>query len=82
MMRKIITLAAVLSAFALAVPAASAAGMSGKYCLKGPGSKVNCEYQTLAACNKAKKGSQTCAASTASTTGSGMSSSTSHMKKK
>ena len=78
-MRQILALAAILSAFALAVPAASAAG-SGKYCLKGPGSTVHCNYQTLASCNSAKKGVQTCEANPASTTGSGMSHS-STMKK-
>lgn len=78
-MRQILALAAILSAFALAAPAASAAG-SGKYCLKGPGSKVTCSYQTLASCNGAKKGMQTCEANPSSTTGSGMSHS-SGMKK-
>ena len=72
-MRKILALAAVLSAVALAAPAASAAGMSsnGKFCLNGPGTAKNCSYQTMAACEKAKKGTQTCAANTASTTGAG-----------
>jgi Protein of unknown function (DUF3551) len=69
-MRQIIALAAVLSAFALAAPAASAAG-SGKFCLKGPGSAMQCSYQTMASCEKAKKGSQTCAVNPSSTTGSG-----------
>jgi hypothetical protein len=78
MMRKMITLAAVLSAFALAIPAASAAGMSGKYCLKGPGSKMNCKFETMASCTKAKKGAQSCVTK-ASTTGSGTSKS--HMNK-
>lgn len=72
-MRKIFALTAVLSAFALAAPAASAAG-SGKFCLKGPGSQVTCSYQTMASCNKAKKGSQTCVSNPSSTTGSGMNS--------
>ncbi|HZT25032.1 MAG TPA: DUF3551 domain-containing protein [Pseudolabrys sp.] len=77
-MRKILALIGVLSAFALAAPAASAAGMSGsgsmsgKYCLNGPGTTKNCSFQTMASCEKAKKGSQTCAANTA-TTGSGSS---------
>ncbi len=69
-MRQILALAAVLSAFALAAPAASAAG-SGKFCLNGPGTTRSCNYQTMAACEKAKKGTQTCAANPASTTGSG-----------
>jgi hypothetical protein len=72
-MRKIFALAAVLSAFALAAPAASAAG-SGKFCLKGPGSQMTCSYQTMASCNKAKKGSQSCVSNPSSTTGSGMNS--------
>jgi Protein of unknown function (DUF3551) len=72
MMRQILALAAILSAFALAAPAASAAG-SGKYCLKGPGSTVECNYQTLASCNSVKKGTQSCEANPSSTTGSGMS---------
>ncbi len=70
-MRKIFALATILSAFALAAPAASAAG-SGKFCLKGPGEKMTCTYQTMAACTKAKKGSQSCVSNPSSTTGSGM----------
>jgi len=80
-MRHILALAAILSAFALAAPAASAAG-SGKFCLKGPGSTMNCTYQTMAACTQAKKGTQTCVSNPASTTGSGTSSSSDNMKKK
>jgi Protein of unknown function (DUF3551) len=79
-MRSIITLAAVLSAFALAAPAASAAG-TGKYCIKGPGSSLNCNYQSMALCDKAKKGTETCVADPSSTTGSGMSHSSGTMKK-
>ena len=71
-MRKMIALAAVLSAFALAAPAASAAGTSGKYCLKGPGAQMNCRFETMAACNDNKQDTQTCVPRTASTTGSGM----------
>jgi Protein of unknown function (DUF3551) len=73
MMRQIIALAAILSAVALSAPAASAAG-SGKFCLNGPGTTKNCNYQTMAACEKAKKGTQTCAANPSSTTGAGTSS--------
>ncbi len=69
-MRQILALATVLSAIAMAVPAASAAG-SGKFCLTGPGSTQNCNYQTMAACEKAKKGTQTCEANPAATTGAG-----------
>lgn len=79
-MRQILALAAILSAFALAAPAASAAG-SAKFCLKGPGSVSNCTFQTMAACEKAKKGTQTCAANPASTTGSGMGDFSDMMKK-
>ena len=69
-MRSMITVAAILSAFALAAPAASAAG-SGKYCIKGPGTSLNCSFQTMASCDRAKKGPQTCVANPSSTTGSG-----------
>jgi len=74
-MRKIIALAAVLSAAALAGSAANAANAagSGKFCLNGPGSQSQCSYQTMASCEKAKKGTQTCAANSAATTGSGSS---------
>jgi hypothetical protein len=72
MMRKMIAIATVLSAFALAAPAASAAGASGKYCLKGPGAQMNCSFETMAACNDNKQGTQSCVARTASTTGSGI----------
>ncbi len=80
-MRKMIALAAVLSAFGLAVPAASAAGMSGKYCLQGPGGQMSCKYETMAACNDAKQGTQSCIARSASTTGAGMSHSKTKMNK-
>jgi hypothetical protein len=70
-MHKMIAVATVLSAFALAIPAASAAGMSGEYCLKGPGSQMDCKFATIDACNDNKQGTQTCVARTASTTGSG-----------
>ncbi len=79
-MRQILALAAILSAFALAAPAASAAGSS-KYCLKGPGKISNCVFQTMAACEKAKTGPQTCATNPASTTGAGMGRSGDTMKK-
>ena len=72
-MRKMIVLAPALSAFGLAIPGASAATMgSGKYCLKGPGSQMDCRYQTVDACNDHKQGTQTCV-SRASTTGMGKS---------
>jgi uncharacterized protein DUF3551 len=70
-MRKILALAAVLSAIAMTAPVASAAG-SGKFCLNGPGASKNCTYQSMADCDKVKKGQQTCAAD-AGTTGAGTS---------
>ena len=69
MMRTILALSAALAVAALTAPVASAAG-SGKYCLKGPGSTMKCNYKTMAACDKAKKGSQSCVENT-STTGAG-----------
>lgn len=69
-MRHVIALAVILP-IALAASAASAAG-TGKYCLKGPGKTLKCQYQTMASCEKAKKGSQACIKHTGSTTGSGM----------
>jgi hypothetical protein len=70
-MRHVIALAVILPV-ALAASAASAAG-TGKYCLKGPGKTLNCQYQTMAACDKVKKGSQTCVSNPSSTTGMGTS---------
>jgi hypothetical protein len=69
-MRRTITLAVILSAVALSATAATAAG-SGKFCLKGPGMKENCTFQTMAACEKAKKGTESCVSNTSSTTGAG-----------
>jgi len=69
-MRTILALSAMLAAAALTAPVASAAG-SGKYCLKGPGSSMECNFQTIAACDHAKKGAQTCVQNTSSTTGAG-----------
>ena len=74
-MRKILALAAVLSAVALTA-SANAAG-SAKFCLNGPGTQSTCNYQTMAACEKAKKGSQTCVENPTATTGAGSSSSSS-----
>jgi Protein of unknown function (DUF3551) len=71
-MRHVIALAAILPVFALAASAASAAD-NGKYCLKGPGTTMNCTYQTMASCDKAKKGTETCIDNPANTTGSGTS---------
>ncbi len=60
-----------VSAIVMTTAAASGAG-TGKFCLKGPGAAMNCQYQTMAACDKAKKGAQSCIANPSSTTGSGM----------
>ena len=49
MMRHVIALAAILPAFALAASAAFAAE-TGKYCLKGSGTTMNCTYETMASC--------------------------------
>ena len=42
----------------------------GKFCISGPGGALNCQYASLAACQKAVKGSETCQARPSSTTGS------------
>jgi Protein of unknown function (DUF3551) len=79
-MLKYSCLATAACVLALGTSAASAAG-AGKYCLKGPGSTMNCTYQTMASCDKAKTGSQT-RVPNPSTTGSGSSGdSTNSMKK-
>jgi hypothetical protein len=84
-MRHIITVAFILPVFALAASAASAASASasdtGKYCLKGAGSTIECTYETMASCDKAKKGTETCIANPEGTTGSGSSESSSPIKK-
>jgi hypothetical protein len=72
-MRQLIMFAATLAAVGLASSAASAAG-SGKFCLKGSGGQLTCSYQTMASCDKAKKGTETCVANPSSTTGAGKSS--------
>ena len=43
---------------------------TGKFCISGPGGALNCQYASLAACQKAVKGSETCQARPSSTTGS------------
>ncbi len=80
-MRHVIALAVILLAGSLTASAASAAG-TGKYCLKGPGATLNCNYQTMASCDKAKTGAQSCVANPSSTTGSGMTKSTTSPAKK
>jgi Protein of unknown function (DUF3551) len=57
-MRHVISLATAVSVLVLVSTAASAAGTA-KYCLKGPGI-MNCTYQDMGSCNKAKTGTQTC----------------------
>jgi hypothetical protein len=84
-MRHFVPLFAVLVAFALAAPAAMAAGASssssnGKFCLKGPGKTMSCKYETMAACDKDKKTGQQCVTNS-STTGSAAGSSSNSMKK-
>jgi Protein of unknown function (DUF3551) len=64
-MRRTIAFAAMLSAVALSVSIASAA-TSGKFCLKESGMKDNCTFKTMAACEKAKKGTGSCEANTTS----------------
>lgn len=63
-MRYIIALAIILP-LGLAASDASAAG---KFCLKGPGQAMDCQYDTMAACNQAKKSGQSCAANLSDTT--------------
>jgi Protein of unknown function (DUF3551) len=58
-MRHFISLATVISVLAFAATTASAAE-TGKYCLKGPGTMMNCIYQNMASCNKARTGAQLC----------------------
>jgi hypothetical protein len=43
---------------------------TGKYCVKGTSGALNCEFASLAACQKAATGSQSCQARPNSTTGS------------
>ena len=35
---------------------------TGKFCISGPGGALSCQYASLAACQKAVKGSETCSA--------------------
>jgi hypothetical protein len=81
MMRPLIAAITILGTFALA-PAALAQGTgagSQNFCLKGPGTTMNCKYQTMAACEKDRKGSQQCVANIG-TTGSGATSNTTNKK--
>jgi len=69
-MARFSAIAIILSVFVFASPAASAA-RTGKFCLKGEGTEMNCNFRTMASCDRAKKGNQTCVANPSSTTGSG-----------
>ncbi len=69
-MRRTMTLCSVLAVLALAAPAAMAEGsmnQPSKFCLSGPGAAKDCKYDTLAACDQAKKVGQSCAANTSTT---------------
>lgn len=53
--------------------AANADAGTGKFCIQGgPSATLKCEYQTMAQCDKAKQGAETCIAKPGGTTGSGM----------
>jgi hypothetical protein len=43
---------------------------SGKFCISGTGGSLDCRFASLASCQKAVKGSETCQARPSSTTGS------------
>ena len=77
MMRHVIALAAILPALALAAASATSAAETSKYCLKTAGTTMDCTYETMASCDKAKTGTETCVANPANTTGSGGNGSTS-----
>ena len=53
-MRYVMALAAILPALAFAASATSAAE-TGKFCLKGPATTINCTYDTMASCDKAER---------------------------
>jgi len=80
-MRKLAFVVTAFGALAFVAPAASAAGMgssesNAQYCLQGPGAQKDCKYQTMAACEKDKTGSQTCVSNPSATTGSSSSTTT------
>ncbi len=70
-MRHVVALAVIVPALTLTASMASAAG-TGKFCLQGPGTTMNCQYRTMASCDKGKKSGQTCVANASGTSGSGM----------
>jgi len=43
---------------------------SGKFCISGTGGSLDCRFASLASCQKAAKGRETCQARPSSTTGS------------
>jgi hypothetical protein len=43
---------------------------TGKFCIKGSSGALNCEFASLALCQKSVKGSESCQARPSSTTGS------------
>lgn len=70
-MRYAIALSALL---ALSVPAgAQTAPQQGKFCLTGGSGMADCQYQTMAACEKAKTGSADKCLPNSMTTGQGSS---------
>lgn len=76
-MRYAIALSAVLTALALSAPANAQSVQTGKFCLSGgkeAGASMNCSFQTMAACDKAKSGTtEKCMPNTGTTgQGSGM----------
>lgn len=78
-MRSITATLFAVAAIAMTSGVASAASNgTGKFCLRGgPDATLNCQYQTMAMCEKAKTGTETCVQNPSSTTGSGMGSSNS-----
>ncbi len=71
-MRYAIALSAILAATALAVPAsAQTKQQQGKFCMMSGTGTADCQYQTMAACEKAKTGSADKCMPNSMTTGSG-----------
>jgi hypothetical protein len=73
-MRYAIAFSSLLAALALAAPQAGAQGMgqNGRFCLKDSGtSAVQCKYETMAACEKDKKGNTDQCVPNTNTTGMG-----------
>ena len=71
-MRYAIALSALATALAFSVPAgAQTSQQQGKFCLAGGSGVADCQYQTMAACEKAKTGSADKCMPNSMTTGSG-----------